>query len=644
MSRKHQFKTEVNRMLELVIHSLYSNKEIFLRELISNASDAIDRARFDALKDESILEGDSEWKIKLAVDKEAKTLTISDNGVGMTAEEVENNIGTVANSGTKKFLEQYKDSKENLPPELIGQFGVGFYAAFMVADKVTVLTRRGGAGKAATRWESSGDGYYTMDEAEREHRGTDVILHLTSENEQYLEEWELRKIVKKYSDYVEHPITMDIRREEKQRDENGKEIEGAEPKVTITEETLNSQKAIWLRPKNEISADDYNEFYKHISHDWQEPMETIHWNVEGQTEFRALVYIPKKPLWDMFMPENRNRGLQLYVRRVFITDNCEELVPQYLNFIRGVVDSSDLPLNVSREMLQEARALRIIKKNIVKKVLDTLADWQANNPDRYQEFWTNFGNVLKGGLREDYENGEKLQKLLVFESSSLDAGKRTSLEEYVSRMPESQKEIYYVLAENRKAAENTPQLEAFKARGYEVLFMTDAVDEWVIPSIDSFKDKRLRCITKGDVELDTEEEKKDKEAKRKEDEETNKDLVAKVKELLGDKVKDVKLSNRLTESACCLVGDEYSMSPQMEKLMKAMKQEVPVSKMTLELNPAHTLIASMRDLLAKEPDSTKLADFAELLYCQACLMANVPVEDPLKFSHLVSNLMADSLK
>ena len=380
MSKKRAFKTEVQRLLDLVIHSLYSNKEIFLRELLSNASDAIDRARFESLKDESILEDDPDWKIKISVDADKKLLTISDNGIGMSADEVEKNIGTVANSGTRRFLEQLQENKEALAPELIGQFGVGFYSAFMVADKVTVLTRR--AGQGALRWESSGDGYYTLEEAEREKRGSDIILHLNEEHVEYLEEWKIRKTVKKYSDFVEHPICMDIVREEVERDEEGKEIEGAERKVTVTEETLNSRKAIWLRPKNEVNSEDYAEFYKHISHDFQEPFESIHWNVEGQAEFKALVYIPQRAGMDMFMPEQKNKGLQLYVHRVFITDNCEELLPNYLRFLRGVVDSADLPLNVSREMLQEARALQIIRKNVVRKVLDTLAEIKEKQSER----------------------------------------------------------------------------------------------------------------------------------------------------------------------------------------------------------------------------------------------------------------------
>ena len=641
MSEKRQFKTEVQQLLNLVIHSLYSNKEIFLRELLSNASDAVDRARFESLKDESILENDPEWKIKISVDSEAKLLTISDNGIGMSAEEVEQNIGTVANSGTKRFLEQLQESKESLPPELIGQFGVGFYSAFMVADKVTVLTRRAGEVTSAVRWESSGDGYYTLEPAEREKRGTDIILHLTEEHAEFLEEWKIRKIVKKYSDFVEHPICMDITREEVERDEDGKEIEGAERKVTVTEETLNSRKAIWLRPKSEVTKENYDEFYKHISHDFQEPFETIHWNVEGQAEFKALVYIPQRASMDFFMPEQKDKGLQLYVHRVFITDNCEELLPHYLRFLRGVVDSSDLPLNVSREMLQEARALKIIRKNIVKKVLDTLKEIKEKQAERYDSFWSNFGKILKEGLHSDFENRSRLQELLLFETSTTEAGKRTSLEEYVKRMPEEQKDIYYLTAEDRRAAENSPQLEIFRSKGLEVVFMTDPIDEWIVNDIGSYQEKKLVCISKGDVDLDSEEEKKAKEETRKKAEEENKGLMDRLGEILADKVKEVRFSKRLTESACCLVSDEWSMGVQMEKILKAMQQDVPASKRILELNPDHQLLAVMRKLHEKDDKHPKLEEYAQLLYDQALLMAQLPIEDPLAFARRVSNLMAE---
>ncbi len=649
MAEQHPFKTEVKQMLDLVIHSLYSNKEIFLREIISNASDAIDRARFEALKDEALLEGNGDWKIKLVVDKDAKTLTVSDNGIGMSAAEVEQNIGTVANSGTKRFLQALAENKEKLPPELIGQFGVGFYSAFMVADEVTVVTRPHGATADGTRWVSKGDGFYTIEPCEKATRGTDVIMHLKDDAAEFLEEWKLRQIVKKYSDFVEHPIAMDVTREEPQLDKDGKPLNGEDgkplpPKVTVKEETLNSRQAIWLRAKNEIKKEEYDEFYKHLSHDFQEPFETIHWSVEGQTEFRALLYIPQKPIWDMFMPEQRPHGLQLYVRRVFITDTCEELLPHYLRFLRGVVDSSDLPLNVSREMLQEARALTLIRKNITKKVLDTLAGLQASAPERYLAFYNSFGAILKEGLREDFENREKIEALLLFNSSTLDDDKKTTLAEYVKRMPEAQKEIFYLPAEKLEAAKNSPQLEVFKRKGFEVLFMTDPVDEFVIPSVESYQEKRLRDISKGDVDLETEEEKKAHEEERKNAESANAALVAKLKELLKDQVEDVRLSNRLTDSACCLVDAEWSMSPQMIRIMKAMKQEVPDTKQILEINPAHPLVASLRDLCGKDAADARLATAAKMLFATARLTSNQSIDDPLAFAKQVTELMAKDLQ
>ena len=650
MSTQHEFKTEVKQMLDLVIHSLYSNKEIFLREIISNASDAIDRCRFESLKDASLLEKDPEWKIKLIVDKGARTLTIRDNGIGMTADEVEKNIGTVANSGTKHFLENLKGSKEELPPELIGQFGVGFYSAFMVADEVTLVTRHAGTDNSqGSRWVSKGDGFYTLDAVEKETRGTDVILHLKEDETEFLEEWRLRKIVKKYSDFVEHPIVMDCEHQEPVLDADGKQVLDADgkpvpPKTVVKEDTLNSRQAIWLRPKSEVKPEEYNEFYRHLSHDFQEPFETLHWSVEGQAEFKALVYIPQKPLWDMLVQENTPHGIQLYVHRVFITDACEQLLPRYLRFLRGVVDSADLPLNVSREMLQEARALTIIRKNIIKKTLDTLADLQKNAPERYESFYENFGAILKEGLREDFENSEKIQNLLLFHSTALDDKQRTTLTDYVKRMPEGQTEIYYLTAEALANAKNSPRLEAFRKKGYEVLLLTDTVDEFVIPSLDNYQGKHLRDISKGEVDLESTEEKKAHEAEAKAVQEANAPLLARLKEILKGKVEEVRLSRRLTDSACCLVDPEWALSPQMQRMMKALKQEVPDTRQILEINAGHPLVAALRDLLAKDDKDPRLEEGAKLLFDAARLMENQPVEDPLAFAKQVTMLMADGLK
>ncbi len=640
-AKRRKFKTEVQQLLDLVIHSLYSNKEIFLRELISNASDAIDRARFESLSDAGILENDPEWKIKLTADKEAGTLTVSDNGIGMGPDEIDDCIGTIANSGTRQFIERLKQEKQALTPELIGQFGVGFYSAFMVADKVVVVTRKaGGAPDSALRWESDGSGTYTVEEATREGRGTDVTLHLKEDAAEFLEEWRLRKIVKKFSDFVEHPVCMDIRREEVERDEDGKPVKDAEPTVTVTEETLNSRKAIWQRPKNEITEADYNEFYKHVSHDFTDPLETIHWTAEGHTEFRALVYIPAQAPFDLFMPESRHRGVQLYVRRVFITDNCEELVPSHFRFLRGVVDSSDLPLNVSRELLQEDRNLRLIRKNLVKKVMDTLAGMLEKNRDKYITFWRAFGPVLKEGVSSDFEHREKLQDLLLFTSSTTEKDQYTTLAEYVARMPEGQKDIYYLTGENRAQVAQSPHLEAFRAKGYEVLFLTDPIDEWVVQGLHTYSKKALKSVAKGDIDLDSEDEKKAKEDTRKQAEEAHKGLVGKMKELLGDKVKEVRLSRRLTESACCLVADEHGMGTHMEKIMRAMNQDVPPARRILELNPDHPVVDVLQQLFDRNPEDAQVGEFTDLLYDQALLTAALPVEDPLAFARRISNLMA----
>lgn len=640
--KRKKFKAEVQQLLDIVIHSLYTHRDIFLRELISNASDAVDRTRFASLSDKSILGDNEDWKIKLTPDKEAKTLTISDNGIGMSREDLETNIGTIARSGTRGFLEALKESKDAGAPELIGEFGVGFYSAFMVADKVTVITKPAtGEDRTATRWESKGAGSYTVDEADKEARGTDVILHLNEECEEYLEEWKLRKIVKQYSDFVEHPVCMDVERSEKPKDEEGNEQEDAEPETVVQEETLNSRVALWCKPKNEITEDEHREFYRHISHDFTEPFETIHWTVEGTTEFTALLYLPKQAPFDLFMPEPRKSGIQLYIKRVFITDECDFLVPTYLRFLHGVVDASDLPLNVSRETLQENRTTRVIQKNLVKKVLDTLGDIQSKRRDEYVEFWNQFGRILKEGVHLDFENRDKLTDLMLFESDMNKPGEMVSLEEYLNRMPEEQKEIYYISGDNRNALENSPHLEAFRKKGFDVLYMTDPIDDWVVQSVQTYKEKTLKSIAKGDVDLDTEEEKQEHEEQRKKSEETYKSLVEKLKSELDEKVKDIRLSKRLTDSACCLVADEASMGMHMERIMKAMQENVPPSKRILEVNPDHPLLKSMNQLCEQTSgDHEKFGEYAQMLYDQALLTAGLPVEDPLAFSRRVSSLMA----
>jgi molecular chaperone HtpG len=634
-----QFQTEVQQLLDLVIHSLYSNKDIFLRELISNASDAVDKARFESHTNPAVLENNPDWKIKLIPDKDAGTLTISDNGIGMGMEEVETNIGTIAQSGTRAFLENLKGQNVKDHPEMIGQFGVGFYASFMAADKVMLVTRRAGEKTTATRWESVGDGTYTIEECSKETRGTDVILHLKEDMREYLDEWRLRSIVKKYSDYVQYPVVMDITREELPQGIDGKPIEGAEKIKKVEEETLNSMKAIWTRPKSEITEEEYNEFYKHISHDFSNPFRTIHYAAEGTSEFKALLYIPEHKPFDVFMHDPNRKGVHLYVKRVFITDRCENLLPEYLRFVKGVVDSSDLPLNVSREILQEDVQIKRIQKNLVAKVLGTLTEMKEKTPEDYLKFYGEFGAVLKEGIHFDYANKEKLQELLLYQSSKTEPGKYVSLKEYVERMPSAQKEIYFITGTDRSAVENSPHLEICRRKDYEVLFLTDPIDEWVAQSLTEYADKKLKSVLKGELEVDTEEEKKEKEVKQEEAKKQYLGLLEFIKDKLDEKVKEVRLSSRLTDSACCLVADEYGMNAHMERILKAMNQEVPESKRILELNPDHPIMQILKSLYEKDKGSGKLADYCELLYDQALLTEGSPIKDPLRFTKLISELM-----
>jgi molecular chaperone HtpG len=633
-----KFETEVQQLLDLVIHSLYSNKDIFLRELISNASDAIDKVRFESHSNMELLEGNTDWKIKLVPDKTAGTLTISDNGIGMSMAEAEENIGTIARSGTRAFMENLKGKNVQDNPELIGQFGVGFYSSFMVADRVVLTTRTAGDKTAACRWESTGDGSYTIEDCDKETRGTDIILHLKEEMKEYLDEWKIRGIVKKYSDYVQYPIVMDITREEPTKGVDGKVIEGGGTIEKTTEETLNSMKAIWTRSKSEITEEEYEEFYKHISHDYDKPFRTIHYSAEGVSEFKAIVYIPSHKPFDLFMRDHK-KGVHLYVKRVFITDNCEALLPDYLRFMKGVVDSSDLPLNVSREILQEDVQIKRIQKNLVGKILSTLTEVKDKTPDDYLKFYAEFGPVLKEGVHFDHANKDKLQDLLLFESSRTDAGKFVSLKEYVERMPEGQKEIYYITGISRSAVENSPHLEVFRKKEYEVLFMTDPVDEWVVQALTEYDGKHLKAVDRGDLELDSEEEKKEKEAKKEEAKKQYQGVLDFIKENLKDKVKEVRLSSRLTDSACCLVADEYGLNANMEKILKAMNQEVPESKRVLELNPDHPVMQVLTDIYEKDRENPRLVDYCGLLYDQALLTEGSPIPDPLRFTRLVAELM-----
>jgi molecular chaperone HtpG len=614
-----EFKTEVKQLLDLVIHSLYSNKEIFLRELISNASDAIDRARFESLTHQEILEGDSEWKIRIVSDAKAKTLTISDNGVGMDKDAIVQNIGTIARSGTKAFLEQLKQKGLKDSPEFIGQFGVGFYSAFMVADRVAVLSRMAGDKKKAVRWESAGDGAYTVEDAEKEKRGTDVILHLKEDASDFLNEWTIRSLVKKFSDYIEHPVVMNVEKEKKK----------------IEEETLNSRKAIWLKAKSEIQESEYNEFYKHTAKDFTDPLKVIHFSAEGASEFKALLYIPSKAPFSLFDTDHKI-GVHLYVRRVFIMDDCKKLLPEYLRFVKGVVDSSDLPLNVSRELLQDNKEMEKIKKSVVNKVLSTLKEMKEKEFEKYKTFYKEFGKVIKEGVHFDSENREKIQDLLLFDSTNTDPDLPVTLEQYVGRMRENQKEIYYIIGESLADLKVSPYLEKFRQKSFEVLFMVDPVDEWIMQDMRDYKGKNFKAVNKGDVDIDEKDEKKD----RKESEKQYKDLLEFLKGALKE-VQDVRLSSRLIDSACCLVADENAPGAHMEKLFRAMGTDMPSAKPILEVNASHPLIANMQALLARDKAHPKLPEYASVLYDQALLMEGEKIKDPVAFTKRFNALLIE---
>lgn len=625
-----EFKTEIKQLLDLMVHSLYSHKEVFLRELISNASDAIDRARYESLTNSNILEADSGWKIKIIPDKNRGTLTISDNGIGMTHDEIIRALGTIAHSGTKEFLSalQSKEVKDN--PELIGQFGVGFYSSFMVADKITVTSRRAGtAANEGVQWESSGEGTYSVSDVVKETKGTDVTLHLKDDEKRYLDQWELESVIRKYSDFIEHPIAMDV---EKEIDSEIKKGE----KVKITEEkTLNSMKALWLKDRADITADDYNEFYKHISHDFTPPAKVIHYKAEGTSEFTALLFIPSRAPINILYKDYKI-GPTLYVKRVQIMDHCEELIPQYLRFVKGIVDSSDLPLNVSREILQHNRQIEIMKNSVTKKVLDTLGEMKSGDYENYLKIYAEFGRVIKEGVHFDFSRREMIADLLLFPSSTTEEGKFTTLKEYVERMKEGQDDIYYIVNPSLSEALRSPYLEAFRKKEYEVLVLTDDIDDFIFSGFE-YNGKKLRSITKGDLTLDKEEKGTKEEAQKKYGK-----LIDMVKDVLKDDVKDVRLSGRLTDTACCLVSDEGDLDPQMEKLLKSMGQELPPMKRILEINPGHPLFESMKTIFEKDHDSALLMDYIRLLYDQALVLEGSKPKDAAQFSRLIARLMMEN--
>ena len=623
-----EFKTEVKQLLDLMIHSLYSHKEIFLRELISNASDAIDRVRYEALTNSSVTEGDTELKIRIIPDKDAGTLTISDNGIGMNKDEIIKSLGTIAHSGTKEFMTalQSKEVKDN--PELIGQFGVGFYSSFMVADRVTVITRKAGTkGQQGIKWESAADGFYAIEDVDKEGKGTDIILHLKEDEKKYVDEWELRNVVRKYSDYIEHPVVMDIEREKESEIQKGEKIKVKE------EEILNSQKAIWLKDRASIEESEYNEFYRHISHDFSDPAKVIHYKAEGTSEFNALLYIPSRVPMDIFYKEYQI-GPALYVKRVQIMDHCERLIPIYLRFVKGVVDSSDLPLNVSREILQNNRQIEIINKSITKKVLDTLAEMKKNDYDNYVLFFNEFGRVLKEGIHYDFAKKEAIADLLLFYATSKTDGTYTTLQDYLDNMKEGQEEIYYITGASREDIMKSPYLEAFREKGYDVLVMLEEVDDVIMSSLGEFKGKNIKSVIKGDIDLD-----KSKPEEKKEAEKKLRTLIALIKEQLKDDVSDVRLSGRLRDTACCLVAQEGGMDPQMEKLMRQMGQQMPENKRILELNPKHPLFEAMNKIFEKDQKAVALEEYITLLYNQALLLEGSKPKDPAAFASAVTRLM-----
>lgn len=624
MSKKtYAFQAEIQQVLDLVINSLYSKKEIFLRELISNASDAIDRAQYLALTDKSLVEDNPEWKIDVIADKEDKTLTVVDNGIGMTQEDLENNLGVIARSGTKAFNKALAEKKEANLPELIGQFGVGFYAAFMVAEEVTVITLHRGKNQKACKWNSKGDGSYTIDDAARDKPGTTIVMKLREGMDEYLDEWRIRELVKKYSDFIAYPIRFGDK--------------GEPPKADA--EALNTMKALWKRSKNEIKEEEYNEFYTHLTHDHNPPFKTIHLSVEGTLEFKALLFIPKEATYDLMMP-NRKFGLNLYVRNVFIGSDFDLLLPEYLRFVKGVVDSSDLPLNVSREMLQDDAVIRKIKSNITGKILSTLTDLMKENRAEYEKFFSAFGRVVKEGLYSDWQNADKLKELLLYYSSLTDGTKTISLKEYVDAMPSSQKDIYYLIAEDLETAKQSPHLEALKKHGYDVLFFVDPIDQWVVDNLREFDGKKLVAIDKGKLELGTDKEKEAEKEKLEKATNDFKPLIDFIQEELKEDIKEVRLSPRLTDSACCLVADEHALTASMERMMRAMKQDVPKQLRMLELNPDHPLIKKMNQMFTANKDDPQLRDYIDLLYGQALLSEGSALKDPRHFTQLVSALMA----
>ncbi|WP_216917434.1 molecular chaperone HtpG [Nocardia noduli] len=646
-----EFQAETHQLLELMIHSVYSNKDTFLRELISNASDALDKLRLESYKDKDLHVDTSDLHVELEVDKDARILTVRDNGIGMSRAEVVDLIGTLAKSGTAELRKKLNDTKSDAAAEeLIGQFGIGFYSTFMVADKVALTTRKAGETEG-TRWESEGQSTYTIETLDEAPQGTTVTLHLKPADEDdhlfdYTQEWKLREIVKKYSDFIAWPVRMKVERTV--TEDSGEEGEEKTERVIVEDQTLNSMKALWTRPRSEVGDEEYKEFYKHVSHGWDDPLEIIPMKAEGTFEYQALLFIPSHAPFDLFTRDHK-RGVQLYVKRVFIMDNCEELMPEYLRFVKGVVDAQDLSLNVSREILQQDRQIQMIRKRLVRKVLSTVKDIQgAEDQTNYQTFWKEFGRVLKEGLLSDFDNRETLLQVSSFASTHSDS-EVTTLAQYVERMAEGQDSIYFMTGESRQQIESSPHIEAFKAKGREVLILTDPVDEMWVGSVTEFDGKPFQSIAKGEIDLETEEEKKASEALREQQDKDFADVLTWLGKTLDESVKEVRLTNRLTTSPACLVGDVYDFTPMLERMYRASGQAVPESKRILELNPAHPLVTGLRDAYFTRKDDAdadkvpELSETAELLYGTAVLAEGGELKDPARFAQILTDRLTRTL-
>lgn len=637
------FQAETRKLLDLMIHSLYSNKEIFLRELISNSSDALDRLRFEGLTQGDLKIDEQELEIRIETDSDARTLTIHDNGIGMSRDEVVQNIGTIARSGTRELLDQLQDSENEAKENLIGQFGVGFYSSFMVADRVTMVTRRAGE-DTATRWESEGDGEFSIGDASRGSQGTSITLHLKEVDrdnkiDDFTQFWTVSQIVKRYSDFVRYPIKMKQESTKPVFDEEGNIKEG-ETEVVIEDRTLNSMKPLWVRTPSDVTEEEYGEFYRQISHDWETPLKTLHFSVEGRLEYRSILYIPQKAPQDLYV-QGADRGLRLYARNVLIMEHCEDLLPMYLRFVKGVVDSADISLNVSREMVQQDRHITSMRKFLTKKVLGSLKDMFNDDKETYLKFWEELGRPLKEGAINDFDNRDKLTPVLLFNTSHSE--ELTTLKEYIERKKEDQDTIYYLTGDSRAELQHSPHLEAFKEKGYEVLFLTDPIDELVLQSIQEFEDCKFAAIDKGEIELGSEEEKEEKKKEIEEKKETFNDLLEFLQGRLDDKVKEVRLTHRLTTSPVCLVGDEHSLNPQLERLLSR-DGSVPERKRTMEVNPNHPLILKVQSLLADDPESTRLEGYADLLMGYAVLSEGEKLDNPVRFNSLVVEMMERELE